>query len=81
MLLIGVLYKHFSGKHEFRENRLSENPILLKDVNEFLPVPVLSTLLVLRQCAKFDMGDNHIMTLMFLFIVWFERNSEKEICV
>ena len=53
---IGVLYKHFSSKHDFHENLLSENRILLSDVNEFLPLPVLSTFLDLRICAKFGVG-------------------------
>lgn len=77
---VAVLYKHFSGKHKFRGNRLSENYILLTDVNEFLPVPVLSTFLDIGKCAKFDMGGHHVKPLIFLFIVWFERNSVEEIC-
>lgn len=79
MVPIGVLYKHFSGKHEFRENRLGENHILLTGVNDFLPVPVLATFFDIRKCAKFNMGDHHAVPLIFLFIVWFERNSVEEI--
>ena len=48
MVPVGVIYEYISGKREFSENRLSENDILLRDVNELLPVPVLSRFLDLR---------------------------------
>jgi cell division protein FtsW (lipid II flippase) len=68
------LYEFFT--HVFREsNEFRENHILLRDVNEFLPVSVLSTFVGVLKCAKFDMGDYHVMPLIFLFIVWFERIS------
>ena len=31
------IYKNLPSKHDFRENRLSENNTLLKDINIFLP--------------------------------------------
>jgi hypothetical protein len=40
---VGVLYKKTVEKDEFRENKLRENHILLKSINEFLPT--LCTLL------------------------------------
>lgn len=66
-----IIYKTLFGKFEFRKKLICDSDTSLKGVTEFLPMPVLSTFLDLRICARIGIGDLRTMPLIILFIVWF----------
>lgn len=68
---MGVLYKHFPGKHEFRENRLSENRILLTVVNDFLPYPYFPHFLTYVNVRNSIWGSpRSAFDISFYCLVW-----------